>query len=329
MKWGGIAGLFLGWRPDGRTVAGTGSWLHGERTSLPRRRQAFRRISRCQYRLRSSSRHRFDAGLAGEIGFDALNASRSGRHVDSEHPWSISRFGLASQERYLPNPIQPSRTSQFTMKTPRSNLRGDHSLFVFASFLVLSQLASAESYRCVVGVKVTLQQSPCPTLATPPLASDPVSQPQDKLREAAEARRVRQARIREENEKGFQNPGPDRPRSDFVVSRIVPGTSLTQGQICRAAIGAIMAQSPTIIKLDRETGGVTYVHYVRPTDRSPWSYKCSVNGRTVSWANADGRWRNLEADGVVSFIKVDNAIAIRQRFSDGSLNTVQFLDASL
>lgn len=93
-----------------------------------------------------------------------------------------------------------------------------------------------------------------------------------------------------------------------------------QTEICKATIAAMMGRDPQIIKLDRETEGVSFLSYVRADDGTLWTYQCKLVGNEVHWATPGGRWRDLPEDGKV-FYKVEqdrSSVTIKQVFSDGS-----------
>jgi len=91
-------------------------------------------------------------------------------------------------------------------------------------------------------------------------------------------------------------------------------------RICRAAIAAIMARDPAMIRADVATGGYVSLHYRSPSHDSRWSYKCKIEGNRVLWGKLGGRWRDHFDDAVVTFHRGSNPtdIVIRQQYSDGS-----------
>lgn len=133
----------------------------------------------------------------------------------------------------------------------------------------------------------------------------------EELRRRAEALRERNAREREEIQKGFRSSSSPEPPASGA-------SGVTPAQICRATIGAVMGRDPRIISVDREEGGITYVSYRRPDDGKLWSHKCKVEGNSVIWGMRDGRWRDHPLDGTVSYGLSGNVLIIRQRHSDGS-----------
>lgn len=94
------------------------------------------------------------------------------------------------------------------------------------------------------------------------------------------------------------------------------------GEICKGAAAIIFGRSYNIMKLDKVSSDIAYVHYIRPNDGTRWAIKCRLDGSRVVWAsnNPDsiGRWRNDPADEVVTY-KIDGSnLYLKQVYSDGS-----------
>ena len=122
-------------------------------------------------------------------------------------------------------------------------------------------------------------------------------------------------------------PAPKRARQEDVSKLPVNpiGSSVSQEQICKDAIAAIMGQSPTIISITKTESGVVYLNYVRQNDGSRWSYRCKLEGDRVIWASETGRWRTDGYDDKITHRINDNSVEIIQRFSDGSSSTKTFI----
>lgn len=205
-------------------------------------------------------------------------------------------------------------------------------LAVVAAALAPS-IAAAEVYRCSVNGEFVYQQVPCapdlPVVRPVPMkpsavAANPVTVPvPDERRRQAELMREKNAREREAIQRGFTTQAPKRP-GDLPDPILAVGTQLTQEQVCKAAIATIMGRDPGIVRGYYEEGGVTYLAYQRPDDGKLWKYKCRLDGRTVLWGMADGRWRNHSLDGTVSFERAAQSLVIRQQHSDGSGNSRSF-----
>lgn len=157
---------------------------------------------------------------------------------------------------------------------------------------------------------------------TAPAPSRLTDAKREELRKKAEALSERNAREREEIQKGFR---PENA-SDTVPGRRAP---VNQSQICRATIAALMGRDPQIIKVDSDSGGITSLSYRRASDGSYWSHRCKVMGQTVIWATKEGRWRDHPLDEKVSFEQKGENLIIRQRHFDGSTNENLFPIAAL
>ena len=105
------------------------------------------------------------------------------------------------------------------------------------------------------------------------------------------------------------------------ITVAVAQVSFTKQQICRAAIGAVFGQNPKIIKTDRESQGVIYLHYNRPSDGKYWDYRCKLEGSRVIWASVDGRWRNHQLDEKLEFSEHGGKLTINELYADGSKTT--------
>jgi len=100
-------------------------------------------------------------------------------------------------------------------------------------------------------------------------------------------------------------------------------------QICRAAIGAIMARDPYIISTDYVEGKVVYTSYHRPDDGTLWQNKCKLEGHTVLWGRASGRWRLHPDDPKISFRVKGDTLSITERFTSGSRRTKRYTYSQL
>ncbi|WP_156425850.1 hypothetical protein [Herbaspirillum rubrisubalbicans] len=94
--------------------------------------------------------------------------------------------------------------------------------------------------------------------------------------------------------------------------------SIGRAKICKVAIAAVMGQSPSIIKIDKEESGVIFISYVRPSDKTMWEYRCRIDGARVIWASKTGRWRDHALDEVITYSGTQNSVTIAQKFTDGS-----------
>lgn len=152
------------------------------------------------------------------------------------------------------------------------------------------------------------------------LAQAPTEAQREERRKIAEEIRIRNAREREEIQKGFAPPNrAPQPQP----------ASFSNAQICKATVASLMKQPPTIIGT-AEQDGVVLLSYRRPSDGSQWNYRCRISGETVVWASNPGRWRDGPRDEKVTYrLKGATDITIRQQFSDGSSSDDTFARSSL
>ena len=79
-----------------------------------------------------------------------------------------------------------------------------------------------------------------------------------------------------------------------------------------------MKRDPRTIEFDRFENGVAYLSYVRETDGKKWRQKCRLNGTTTQWGDAQGRWQDTPADGLISFEWSADGMLLTEHHSDGS-----------
>ena len=99
--------------------------------------------------------------------------------------------------------------------------------------------------------------------------------------------------------------------------------NFTKEDVARFAISTVMGQPSKKIKVRLEKE-LYYVSYVRKSDSQKFNYKIKIDGKTIVWANIDGRWRDGQYDEKISFEEADNKIKITQIFSDGSGDSKEF-----
>lgn len=99
--------------------------------------------------------------------------------------------------------------------------------------------------------------------------------------------------------------------------------NFTKEDVARFAISTVMGQPSKNIKVRLENE-LYYVSYVRNSDSQKFNYKIKIDGKTIVWANVDGRWRDGQYDEKISFEEADNKIKITQIFSDGSGDSKEF-----
>ena len=100
--------------------------------------------------------------------------------------------------------------------------------------------------------------------------------------------------------------------------------SFTTSQICKAGIAKVMGRDPTGMKIDRISGKIIFISYVRADDRKKFSYKCKVSGKRIIWGSATGRWREHSMDSKVSFKTNGDLIEVVDQFNDGSRSKEKF-----
>jgi hypothetical protein len=94
--------------------------------------------------------------------------------------------------------------------------------------------------------------------------------------------------------------------------------NFTDQQICKATIAKLMGKKPSIIKIDKTSGNVIYLSYIRPFDGSHWAYRCKLEGSTAIWASDVGRWRTGIYDSTLTFSANKNNLKITESHPDGS-----------
>jgi hypothetical protein len=94
--------------------------------------------------------------------------------------------------------------------------------------------------------------------------------------------------------------------------------SLSQQQICKAALGTIMDRDPSLMTITKVEAGVVYLNYIRKGDDSRWAYRCKIDGDRVIWASDTDRWRSDSQDEIVTFSYDSNSLIIKDKYIDGS-----------
>ncbi|PVZ66649.1 hypothetical protein [Pelagibaculum spongiae] len=107
----------------------------------------------------------------------------------------------------------------------------------------------------------------------------------------------------------------------FGCSAEVDKGALSDQQICKGTIAAVMGRAPEIVKIDSVQGSVTHLSYIRPNDGKHWIYRCKLQGNRVIWATDTGRWRTDQYDSKITFSVNGNSLNIIQKYSDDSEGT--------
>ena len=61
-----------------------------------------------------------------------------------------------------------------------------------------------------------------------------------------------------------------------------------------------------------------------PKSGETYKIKCHVNGDTVIWGNADGRWRTHELDSKITYQASDDILTVVEDYGDGSIKEEHF-----
>ena len=119
----------------------------------------------------------------------------------------------------------------------------------------------------------------------------------------------------------------------FILLTATPFTSSAKDlspteyeRVCKGAISAVFFPPIDSIRVVKEVGPVVFVSDIRKSDGSQWNTRCRIDGSSIIWATADGRWRTHPKDEKISF-RVDRAsgtFTIRQAFEDGSSDEKTF-----
>jgi hypothetical protein len=96
--------------------------------------------------------------------------------------------------------------------------------------------------------------------------------------------------------------------------------AFSEQQICKAVVAKVMGKNPSIIKVNKVSGNVTHLSYIRQNDGTHWALRCKLEGSTAIWAKDSGRWRTDQYDPKVTFSVNKQSLSISERYSDGSGN---------
>lgn len=204
-------------------------------------------------------------------------------------------------------------------------------LSILAVQCLIAGSAAAQVTRCVVNGVVTYQDSPCESADKTPRKEPAVTR-----RSPEPASNLNFKKMADQMNADVLKAMPQGKEASFPSAE-VPGSGMTQAQVCRAAIAALMGQDLVIVKAYREEASqnavkdhpadvrpTTYVGYIRPSDRTHWEYKCRVLGKQVFWGMSTGRWRDSPADSAMLFERTGGSIVIRQVHTDASANSRSF-----
>lgn len=123
---------------------------------------------------------------------------------------------------------------------------------------------------------------------------------------------------------GCSDPGTSGTSAQANTSVKFDLNPFSKKQICKAAISTVMGRNPSVMSIDRVSGNIIYVSYVRADDGSHWSYRCKLNGSRVVWSSKTGRWRNSQFDSKITFSVNGKTLSITESYSDGSATHKSF-----
>jgi len=89
-------------------------------------------------------------------------------------------------------------------------------------------------------------------------------------------------------------------------------------QICKAVVAKVNGKNPSIIKVNKVSGNVTHLSYIRQNDGTNWALRCKLEGSTAIWATDSGRWRTGQYDSKITFSVNNQSLSISENYSDGS-----------
>jgi hypothetical protein len=97
-------------------------------------------------------------------------------------------------------------------------------------------------------------------------------------------------------------------------------------RICKGAVATLFFPPIDSVRVMKKDGTVIFLSHVRKSDGAEFRTKCRIEGSSIVWGTADGRWRTQASDEKLSF-KIDPAggtFTIRQVFGDGSSDEKTF-----
>lgn len=90
-----------------------------------------------------------------------------------------------------------------------------------------------------------------------------------------------------------------------------------------------MAHDPKAERVLKTEGGITYLRYIRPSDKTTWSTRCRIEGNRVYWASDPGRWRDDPRDEVVTYEVNGTGLKVIEHYTDGSSNEKSYKRSEL
>ena len=104
-----------------------------------------------------------------------------------------------------------------------------------------------------------------------------------------------------------------------MISSFLFGASndvYTDVQVCKAALSSIMGVDLAAIQTEKRKDGIVYLHYRIESENDRYDYKCRLEGNSVIWGSANGRWRTKKGDASITFEVSNGNITIKERYND-------------
>lgn len=104
-------------------------------------------------------------------------------------------------------------------------------------------------------------------------------------------------------------------------------TATERERVCKGAVAVLFFPPIDSVRVTKSEGGIIYLSHVRQRDGSEWKTKCRIEGNSIIWGSADGRWRTHPQDEKLTFRidRMKSTFSIRQVFEDGSSDEKTFL----
>ncbi len=95
--------------------------------------------------------------------------------------------------------------------------------------------------------------------------------------------------------------------------------SLTDDQICRAAIATIFNKKVETVSIGRHQKNIFYISFAPEEGDKTTRFKCYLNGKEIVWATETGSYRNTDIDSVIDYETKDNVLTVRETHKNGSV----------
>lgn len=114
-------------------------------------------------------------------------------------------------------------------------------------------------------------------------------------------------------------------KTEGINSTPEPEISVSDEQVCKAAVAKMFYKDPSIIATSEGQSPVILT-YTRKSDGSEWKYRCKVDGKNISWAGlidgSWGRWRTGPNDARVTYEVHSKKLSVSEKYP-GSKASVQ------